>query len=188
MLDKLAMDSSTPQPLNDSSRGYQEQTTLEVGNDFRILGNHESHEPQAQEPKCSDHLDLSSSKQLEEFNFTANHKLEKLAIDGSATSPSNGSSIGSPDKINTENGSETRSSRDHEASESKAQDSKCSDYLDPSSPGKPAESNESTDQALREATQRGEFFGDDDPEDPLNWPVLKKAYHSLSVSFYCFCV
>lgn len=188
MLDELAMDSSTAPPLNDSSLGSQEQTRLEVGNDFRILGDHESHEPQAQEQKCSDHLDPSSSKQSEEFTYTANHKLEKPAIDGSTTSPSNGSSFGSPEKIKIENGSETRNSRDHEASESKAQESKCSDYLDPSSTPKLAESNESTDQALREATQRGEFLGDDDPEDPLNWPVLKKAYHSLSVSFYCFCV
>ena len=189
-LDKLAMDSSTAPPLNDSSRGSQERTRLEIGNnDLRILRDHENPESQGQEPKCSDHFDLSSPKQLEESTYTTSDKLETVVIESSTTPPSNGSSLSSPEQVGTENGSESRISRKHEASaDSEVQESRCSDYPDPSSPNKLAESTDSTDQALREATQRGEFLGDDDAEDPLNWPVWKKTYHSLSVSFYCFCV
>ena len=79
-------------------------------------------------------------------------------------------------------------SGDQETSRSEAQESKCSDYLDSSTSEKQVGTTDPTDQALREATRRGEFLGDNDPEDPLNWAVWKKTYHSLSVSFYCFCV
>ena len=188
-LDELAMDSSTAPPLNDSSRGFQERTRLEIGNnDLRILRDIENPESQVQESNCSDQFDLSSPKQSEESTCTASDKLETVAIDSSTTPPSNGFSLSSPEQVGTENGSESRISRKHTTKDSEAQESKCSDYPDPSSPNKLAESTDSTDQALREATQRGEFLGDDDPEDPLNWPVWKKTYHSLSVSFYCFCV
>ena len=156
------MESSTVPPLNDSSLGSRDQTRLEVGNDIRLMGYHASPEPQAQESNRSNRSDPSSRKEWEESTISVNHQLEndkKLQMLG-----------------------------DHETLRSKAQESKRSNSLDPPPPEKLAESTDSTDQALREATQRGEFLGDDDPEDPLNWSVWKKTYHSLSVSFYCFCV
>jgi hypothetical protein len=31
-----------------------------------------------------------------------------------------------------------------------------------------------------------DWDGPNDPEDPLNWPVWKKVYHTAMVGFLCF--
>lgn len=38
----------------------------------------------------------------------------------------------------------------------------------------------------REPTTAQDWDGPDDPENPLNWPLLKKMYHTLIPALQCF--
>lgn len=38
------------------------------------------------------------------------------------------------------------------------------------------------------AVQPNEWDGPEDPENPMNWPLVKKAYHSAIPSLFCFTV
>ena len=109
-------------------------------------------------------------------------------MDSSTTPPPNGSSLELQHSSELEEGEKLGTTEDHKSPEPGSKESKCSNDLDSSSSRRLEGTDDSSDQALREATQQGEFLGDDDPEDPLNWPFWKKTFHSLIVSFYCLCV
>ena len=41
---------------------------------------------------------------------------------------------------------------------------------------------------LQQASQAGEWSSPEDPENPLNWSIVKKGYQSAIPSVYCFTV
>jgi hypothetical protein len=41
---------------------------------------------------------------------------------------------------------------------------------------------------LEQSTQAGDWSGPDDLDDPQNWGIAKKTYHSMIPSIYCFTV
>ena len=47
---------------------------------------------------------------------------------------------------------------------------------------------DASESPLQQANQAGEWSSPEDPENPLNWSIGKKAYHSAIPSIYCFTV
>ena len=43
-----------------------------------------------------------------------------------------------------------------------------------------------TDMLVAKIQTAQDWDGPDDPEDPLNWPIWKKVYHTAMVGFLCF--